>query len=214
MLTYVVVIFKQNSIDGRLWKLLWTFQNCYISSFSTYFIFLLDSHGGAVCAFFAVTLVFLWLIGRINKENQNLRNLRNFSLLKTQIKITSSTLFTKKINKNCEVNSNFQKKNVKVFFRIWKKKSLKIFYSIRSRFFKVLFRDRLKFDLIPIFLSSFLSYININNNKSNFSSKNSVKNNSFYKIKITSTNNWVLIKNDCKVEEWIWNWWKIYYDCM
>ena len=64
------------------------------------------------------------------QRKPKLQNLRDFSLLKTQIKITSSTLFTKKFNKNCEVNSNFQKKNVKVLSLKSEKKSLKIFYSI------------------------------------------------------------------------------------
>ena len=82
------------------------------------------SHGGAACAFFVAD----WQSKQIKPK---LQNIRNFSLLKTQTKITSSTLFTKKFNKNCEVNSNFHKKNVKVLsLKSEKKKSLKIFYSI------------------------------------------------------------------------------------
>ena len=90
------------------------------------------SHGRAACAFFVAD----W---QSKQRKPKLQNLRNFSLLKTQTKITSSTLFTKKFNKNCEVNSNFHKKNVKVL-------SLKSEKKIIENFL---------FDLISIFFSSF-----------------------------------------------------------
>ena len=204
--TYVVVIFMQNSIDGRLRKLLWTFQNCYISSFSTYFIFF-TSLGGAACAFFVAD----W---QSKQRKPKLQNLRNFSLLKTQTKITSSTLFTKKFNKNCEVNSNFHKKNVKVLSLKSEKKIIENFlFDLISIFFRSFSRSSyIRSD--PDFFKFVLSFAFIFITITNFSSKTTSKNNSFYKIKINSTNNWVLIKNDCKVEEWIWNRWKIYYDCM
>ena len=107
------------------------------------------SHGGAVAD---------W---QSKQRKPKLQNLRDFSLLKTQIKITSSTLFTKKINKNCDVNSNFHKKNVKVLSLKSEKKIIENFLFDLISIFSVLFRDRLIFDLIPIFLSSFfhlLSY--------------------------------------------------------
>ena len=77
---------------------------------SALILFFYQSWRGCLCFFVAD-----W---QSKQRKPKLQNLRDFSLLKTQIKITSSTLFTKKFNKNCEVNSNFQKKNVKVFFRI------------------------------------------------------------------------------------------------